>query len=313
MYHLGVDLGGTNIAVGLISKEGNLLYKHSVKTEREKPYQEIIKNIAEACKTLLSDNAIDIGEVEFIGIGLPGTCDREKGIVEYAPNINFKNVNISEEMKKYFDKPIYIDNDANCAALGESISGSARNFNSSITVTLGTGVGGGIIVDKKIVAGAFGGAGEIGHQIIKIDGELCGCGNRGCFETYASATALIRDAKIAAKKNPSSKMLDLVNNDIDLINPKTVFDACEAGDVVAKEIINNYINFLAIGISNLINILQPDAIVIGGGISKQEDNLTNPLKKLVEKNILGRSLKTEIKVAELGNDAGIIGAGMLKS
>lgn len=313
MYYIGVDLGGTNIAVGLVSKEGNLLYKHSVKTEREKPHEAVIKNIVEACKTLLSSNNIKVEDIEYIGIGLPGTCNSEKGIIEYAPNINFKNVNIRKEMKKYFDHPIYIDNDANCAALGESIAGSAKDYDSSITVTLGTGIGGGVIVGKKIVTGAFGGAGEIGHQIIKAGGELCGCGNRGCFEAYASATALIRESKIAAIKNPNTKILELANNDINLIDPKIVFAALDDGDIVAKEVIDNYLYFLAVGLGSLINILQPDVIVIGGGVSKQEDNLINPLKELVRENVLGKALKTEIKVAKLGNDAGIIGAGMLKA
>jgi len=312
MYYIGVDLGGTNIAVGIVSKEGKLLHTHSTKTEREKSHQDVIKNIVGACETLLESSDIQLDEIESIGVGLPGICDSEKGIIEYAPNINFRNVNIRQEMQSFFNKPIYIDNDANCAALGESISGSARDYNSSVTVTLGTGVGGGIIVDKKIVTGGFGGAGEIGHQIISAGGELCGCGNRGCFEAYASATALIRDARIATVRNRDTKMLELANNDINLINPKIIFDAANSGDKVAKEVVKNYLCFLSIGLANLINILQPDIIVLGGGISKQEESLISPLKDLVASYILGNVLKTEITTARLGNDAGIIGAAMLR-
>lgn len=312
MYYLGVDLGGTNIAVGLVSKDGTLLYKHSVKTEREKSYQYVIQNMANACEKVLKDKNISIEEIEYIGIGLPGLCNDEAGIIEYAPNIRFVNVNIKEELKKYFNIPIYIDNDANCAALGESTQGAAKGYNSSVTVTLGTGIGGGIIVDKKILTGSFNGAGEIGHQIIKMGGELCGCGNRGCFESYASATGLIRDAKVAVIKNPDSKMLELADNDINLIDPKIIFDAANDGDEVAKEVVDTYLSYLSVGISNIINILQPDIIVIGGGISKQESKLIDPLKKMLAKTILGGVLKTEIRVAKLGNDAGIIGAAMLK-
>lgn len=313
MYYIGVDVGGTNIAAGLVSKEGKLIYKHSIKTEREKSHEHVINNIAKVCQIVLDDKNIKIEEINYIGMGFPGLCDNEKGIIEYAPNVRFKNVNIRKEMKKYFDMHIYIDNDANCAALGESINGAAKGYNDSITVTLGTGIGGGIIVDKKILKGAFFSAGEIGHQIININGELCGCGNKGCFEAYSSATALIRDSKISAIKNPHSKILNIVNNNIDLISPEVVFTAAQKGDDVAQNVIDNYLFFLSVGLSNLINILQPDIVVIGGGISRQGLNIIKPLKKLVEKNILGGVLKTEIKVATLGNNAGIIGAAMLNT
>lgn len=312
MYYLGVDLGGTNTVVGLVTKDGTLLYKYSVKTEREKPYKCIIQNIANACEKVIRDKGINIEQIGHIGIGIPGTCDDETGIIEYAPNLEFKNVNIREELKKYFNLPIYIDNDANCASLGESTKGAAKGYNNSVTITIGTGVGGGIIIDKKILKGAFNGAGEIGHQIIKFGGELCGCGNKGCFESYASATALIRDAKIAAIKSPNTKILELANGDINLIVPKIIFDAASYGDRVAKEVINTYLSYLSVGISNIINIFQPDIIVIGGGISKQESKLLEPLKKILPKTILGGVLKTEISIAKLGNDAGIIGAAMLK-
>ena len=220
---------------------------------------------------------------------------------------------MASEMQKYITLPIYIDNDANCAALGESVSGAARDVSDSITITLGTGVGGGIVMNKQIF-GFQCMAGEIGHISIVLDGEECTCGKRGCWEAYASATALIRQTKKAAEENPDSEINKLVNRNLDLINAKTAFDAMRLNDEVGTKVVDQYIRYVAVGIANLIVTLQPEKVVIGGGISKEGETLLKPLRKKVNDNLYYKKddvPQAQIVAAEIGNDAGIVGAAML--
>lgn len=312
MYYIGVDLGGTKIAAGLVTEEGKLISKKSIPTLRQRNYQEILKDMANLCLEIIKDNNLSVKDIHSIGVGSPGLPDPENGILVYNNNLNFKNVPIRAELQKYIDLPVYLENDANCAALGEAVAGAAKEFKSSITVTLGTGIGGGIILDGKIYSGSFNAGGEIGHHVIVADGEQCTCGRKGCWEVYASATALIREAKIAAIKHPESQINSLANGDINRINAKTPFDAAQNGDKTAKEVIDNYFKYLGMGIVNMVNILQPEAVIIGGGISGQGDYLLNPLRKILDDESYGlESAKTKLKIAQLGNDAGIIGAAML--
>jgi len=311
MYYIGVDLGGTNIATGIVTEEGKLIKKKSIPTLRHRNYQEILKDMGELCLTIIKEEGISLNEVASVGVGSPGTPDPENGILVYANNLKFKDVPIRTELQKYINVPVYLENDANCAALGEAVAGAAKGYKNSVTVTLGTGVGGGIILDGKIFSGSFYGGGEIGHHVIVADGEPCTCGRKGCWETYASATALIREARIAVIRNPESGLAKLVGGDINLINAKVPFDAAQSGDPVGQELIDNYIKYLGMGIANVINIIQPEIVVIGGGVCAQGDNLLNPLKEIVKKNVYQGTLKTELRIAELGNDAGIIGAAML--
>ncbi|HHW68495.1 MAG: glucokinase [Epulopiscium sp.] len=311
MYYIGVDLGGTNIAAGIVTEEGKLIKKKSIPTLRHRNYQEILKDMGELCLTIIKEEGISLNEVASVGVGSPGTPDPENGILVYANNLKFKDVPIRTELQKYINVPVYLENDANCAALGEAVAGAAKGYKNSVTVTLGTGVGGGIILDGKIFSGSFYGGGEIGHHVIVADGEPCTCGRKGCWETYASATALIREARIAVIRNPESGLAKLVGGDINLINAKVPFDAAQSGDPVGQELIDNYIKYLGMGIANVINIIQPEIVVIGGGVCAQGDNLLNPLKEIVKKNVYQGTLKTELRIAELGNDAGIIGAAML--
>ncbi|NLP45806.1 MAG: ROK family glucokinase [Epulopiscium sp.] len=312
MYHIGIDLGGTNIAAAIVTEEGKMICKDSIPTLREREHTEILKDMAQLCLRLMKEEGLKEKDIYSIGIGSPGTADPEKGILLYANNLKFHNVCMRKELQKYISVPVYLENDANCAALGESISGAAKSYKDSVTITLGTGVGGGIIVDGQIVSGSFHGGGELGHHVIKMDGDRCSCGRLGCWEVYASATALIRDARIAAAKNPKSLLLRLVDGDIQKMNAKIPFDAAQQGDKIAQEVINQYIHYLAVGIVNIINVLQPEVIVVGGGVSAQGENLLVPLRKEVERQIYGSDkIKTKIVAAELGNDAGIIGAAML--
>lgn len=311
MYYIGIDLGGTNISAGLVNEKGEILLRDSRLTLKERGYEAIVKDMASICADFIKKMNINVEDVHSIGIGSPGVPDTEAGILLYSNNLNFRNVPLRDELKKYFDLPVFIENDANCAAFGESISGAAADYTDSITVTLGTGIGSGIIINGSIFNGSFYGGGEVGHMVIKADGETCTCGRKGCWEAYASATALIRETRIAAAKYPNSEIFSLVNGDIKLIDAKVPFDAAEKGDEIAAEIINNYIRYLAVGITNLINIFQPHAIVIGGGVCAQGNKIIEPLTKYVKSRVYGGILKTKIVTAKLGNDAGIVGAAFL--
>lgn len=312
MYYIGVDLGGTNIAAGLVSEKGEILYKKSVLTLKDRGYEQIIKDIANLCDNIINEKGLQYNNIKSIGIGCPGSCDIDKGMVTYSCNLDFYDVPIIKEMEKHTKIPVFFENDANCAALGESICGAAKGYKNSITITLGTGVGGGIIINGKIYSGSFSGGAELGHMVVQVDGESCGCGRKGCWEAYVSASALIREARIAAARYPNSEIFNLVNGNIKLIDAKIPFDAAEKGDSVAKGIINNYFKYMAEGLSNLINIFQPEIIAIGGGVCAQGENIIKPVTKLVKGMVYGGVLKTKIVTATLGNDAGIIGAAMLE-
>jgi glucokinase len=314
MYYLGIDLGGTNIAAGIVNDNFEFVAKGSVPTKRGAEYTEIIRDMAQLSQKLILDAGLTVNDIEYIGIGSPGVCDKENGILLYANNLNFYNVPMVKEMQKHISLPVYIENDANCAALGESLAGAARDVSDSVTITLGTGIGGGIVINKRIFTGFNGMAGEIGHTLFAFDGEPCTCGRKGCWEAYASATALIRQTRIAAEKNPDSEINRLVDGNLDLINAKTAFDAMRLGDETGKKVVENYIRYLGEGIANIIVILQPEKVVIGGGISKEGETLLAPLRKVVKENLYYKGddvPQAQIVKAELGNDAGIIGAAML--
>ncbi|WHH56911.1 ROK family protein [Petroclostridium sp. X23] len=310
--YIGIDLGGTNIAVGVVDKKGNILHKDSVSTRASRHYSEIMRDMAELSLKIVADAKVHIEDIESVGIGSPGTPDNDRGLLVYSNNINFYNAPIRQEMQRYINLPVYIDNDANCAALAEAIAGGAKDVNDSITITLGTGIGSGIIINKKIYTGFNFAGGELGHTVIQINGEPCTCGRKGCWESYASATALIRQTKEAAKENPESLLYKMINGDMDKVRGKTAFDAAKAGDPIGQKVVDNYISYLAIGITNVINIFQPEVLLIGGGICKEGDYLLNPLREQVAQEVYSRDIaQTQIKTAQLGNDAGIIGAAML--
>lgn len=310
--YIGIDLGGTNIAVGLVDEKGTILHKDSVPTQAKRHYTEILKDMAELSLKVIGDAGYTVRDVKAIGIGSPGTPNKKDGTLVYTNNINFKNVPMRAEIQKYIDLPVYIDNDANCAALAEAVAGAAKDVKHSITITLGTGVGSGIIIDKKIYSGFNDSGAELGHMVIQVDGEQCTCGRKGCWEAYASATALIRQTRDAAKENSNSLVYQLVGGDMDRINGKTAFDAARAGDPTGQQIVKNYIKYLAVGLTNVINTFQPEVLAIGGGICKEGDYLLNPLKELIRQDVYCKEVaQTQIKTAVLGNDAGIIGAAML--
>ncbi len=313
MYRIGVDLGGTNIAVGVIDENNNIIGRGKEKTRSERSAEEIFETMALAIDEALKDAGIGKEDILSIGIGTPGSVDKENGMILYANNLNFHHVHAREMLKKHFDTNIYLDNDANCAALGEAVAGAGNGKKNFVAVTLGTGVGSGLIVDGKIVTGCNDAGGECGHMVIVADGEDCTCGRKGCWESYASATALIRQTKEKMLKNRDSKMWELCDGDIENAGARTPFQAMKMGDKAGKEVCDTYIRYIAVGTINLVNIFQPDILCFGGGICNEGDTLLDPIREYVRKERYSRyaDKQTEICRAVLGNDAGIIGAALL--
>lgn len=314
MYRIGIDLGGINIAAGLVKEDGTLLARKSVRTgTQDATADEITQKMIELALALIGENGLTEKEIRSVGIGCPGAVDAKEGILILTPNLPFRNYNIRTAFAAKTPIPVYIENDANCAALGEAVAGAARDCRSALTVTLGTGVGGGIIVDGKIYSGFNSAGGELGHMVTHRNGRPCGCGRRGCLEAYASATALIRDTCEAMAAHPESKLSELCEGDPAKITGKTAFDGKRLGDPVATAVVDQYIEELGEGIINYINIFQPEILLIGGGISNERENLLAPLREYVFRYSYGRDLlpRTRIERAALGNDAGIIGAAML--
>lgn len=309
--YAGIDLGGTNIAVGLV-ENGTILCKDSVRTDSGRDCGEIIADMAEMIKSLCKRCGKSCDDIESIGIGAPGTPDKKNGTVSNVHNITDARLEFRKELGAVFNKPVFIENDARCAALGEMTSGAARGHKNAIMVTLGTGVGGGIIIDGKLHCGCNYGGGEIGHMTVSMDGEPCKCGERGCYEQYASATALVKIAKREIEKNKDNEMYKKVQEGAE-VDGRFIFGYAHENNPLALAILDEYTRNVAVGIVNLVNIFQPEIIVVGGGISAQGDFLLNPIREYVRKHAFTKNLPiAEIKAAVLGNDAGIIGAAMLK-
>lgn len=312
-YRIGIDLGGTNIKVGLVNKEYTLLASQSVPTNAERPYSQIIHDMANACYMLLIKENVLLDEVESLGVGSPGCVDVENGTVVFAANLGWENVPLLPELRKQIYLPMRLSNDANCAALGEVIAGAAKNCDNAIMITLGTGVGGGIILNRKIIEGGHPGGAELGHMSLIAGGEPCTCGRLGCFEAYCSATALIRDTKRAAEQNPDSLLNEYCHGQLDALDGIAPFACAEQGDPSAKQVVSNYIRYLGEGIVNLVNIFRPDVVLLSGGICNQGKNLTDPLNSYIKQYCFAgeRAFIPPVIRATLGNDAGIIGAAAL--
>ncbi len=311
MYHIGIDLGGTNIAVGLVTEEGKILQKTSVPAGAERPFEEIFADMADCIRKLLAQTGVAESELASIGIGTPGALDTQKGLLIFAGNFKYgKMVDYRQLMAKHFSVPVYIGNDANVAALAEARVGAAAGTKNALMITLGTGVGGGIIINGEIFEGYVSAAGELGHILLAHDGEQCTCGRKGCWEAYASVTALIRQTKAAMEAHPESLMNRVP---MDKVNGRTAFDAAKEGDETALAVVDTYEEYVAEGLADLINIFSPEITAVGGGISKEGDYLLDPIRKKVGTRIFGAGLLPERKIvaAQLGNDAGIIGAAFL--
>lgn len=314
MHYIGVDIGGTNLAVGVLNDRKDIIYKSKIKTKIPRTGEEICADIKNLIKDSLTKVGVNLSEIHSIGIGCPGAVNQETGLLEYSANLFLENFNLRNEIKKFFQKDVFIGNDADLAALGEYLQGAAKGSNTSITLTIGTGIGTGIIINGKIYTGFNHMAGETGHTVIYKNGRHCACGRRGCFETYASARGLVTTTKEILSKfcTQDTIMWDMINGDIEKVNGRTAFAAMKQQDFVAKQIVDQYISDLACGVTNLINILEPEILCIGGGLSNEGDFLLDPLREIVYRESYNSrsSKKTKIVKAKLGNDAGIIGAAL---
>jgi len=306
MYTIGIDLGGTNIAVGIVDETYKIVKKGSVPTGADREALCILDDMAALCNSVVEEAGIGWDDIESVGIATPGTANSETGCVEYANNLPFLHFPIADLLSERIPcKSVYIENDANAAAWGEAVAGAAKGTDSSVFITLGTGVGGGVVTGGKVYAGFnFAGA-ELGHMVISVGGRPCSCGRKGCWEAYSSATGLIKMTKEKMHERAESKMWAITGGSIANVNGMTAFKAAREGDKAGQEVVDMYVDYLACGLTNILNIFRPQILSIGGGISNERDNLLNALLKR-----LGNT-STEIKIAELGNDAGIIGSALL--
>lgn len=309
-YYVGIDLGGTNIVAGVVNENYEIIAKAKTPTARPRPAEDILLSCAQVVKEAVANAGLTLDDIEAVGLGSPGLIDSDKGIVEYSNNLDFYNVPAADILERELGKKIYCENDANAAAYGEFVAGSAKGVKDAVCITLGTGVGGGIIIDGKIYSGFNYGGAELGHTVIEVDGPACTCGRKGCFEVFSSATGLIRMTKEAMSDHADSHMHKMCKGEVDA---RLAFDAMRMGDVYAKEVVDKYIKYLAAGIANVINTFQPEILCIGGGVCNEGDALLIPLKERVFSEVYTKrsDRNTNIVIASLGNDAGIIGAAFL--
>lgn len=313
MYRIGVDLGGTNIATGVIDENYKIIGRGKVKTRAPRPAEAIFDSIKEAVDMAVVNAGISYDEVLSIGIGTPGSVNKDTGAIEFSNNLKFHNVPAKAMLEERLKKPVYLENDANAAALGEAVAGSGNGVKNFVAVTLGTGVGSGIVIDGKIYRGSNFCGGEMGHMVINVDGIPCNCGRKGCWEKYASATALVSQAVEAMQGNKASLLWQTCDGDLNKVDGKSIFDAVDLGDETAKAVVNRYLYYVAIGIANVVNALQPETVCVGGGISGQGEKILQPIRDIVkaERYSVYAEKQANIVPALLGNDAGIIGAALL--
>lgn len=304
-YYLGIDLGGTNIAVGLVNERYELIRKISAPTPKGADCKTLSLAIRDVCVALLTQMNVPISQVECAGIGTPGQVNSETGMLGFACNLSLRNVPLGLDVSAALGVKTFLANDADAAAFGEAAAGAAKGTKSSVTITLGTGVGCGVVLGKTIVPG------EGGHMVMVYNGLPCNCGRKGCIESYCSATALIRQTQEAMDKNPKSLMWDSAKEQ-GKVNGRVVFEAMKQGDAAAKEVFDTYVGYVACGVINIVDIIQPEMVCIGGGISGEGELLVAPIRKLVQKEQypLADDVLSRVEACQLGNDAGIIGAAL---
>ena len=317
MYRIGIDLGGTNIAAAIVNNEFKIVKKMSVPTGADREAGLIMDDMAALCKNVCAEAGIDFSEIEAIGIASPGVANHTDGIIAYSCNLPFRQFPICAELSKRLGmENIHVENDANAAAWGEAVAGAAKGAKDSVMITLGTGVGGGVIIDGKVFSGFNYAGTELGHVVIEVGGRPCGCGRRGCWEAYSSATGLVNmtKEKLAECEEQGRKtvMTELVTK-YGKVNGRIAFEAQRAGDAAAQEVIDMYLLYLESGLTSMINIFQPEVLSIGGGISGEGDALIDMIIDTIRKEQYGTGFVelTKVCIAELGNDAGIIGAAFL--
>ncbi|MBQ8495760.1 MAG: ROK family protein [Clostridia bacterium] len=312
MVRIGIDIGGTFLKAGVVTEDGNILATAARPTGFPRPVEDIIKDIAGAATDAVAKAGLTLDDVSFVGCGCPGTVNQQTRLIEYAGNLGFKQTPLVGELEKLLGKPVMAENDANAAMLGEWKAGAARGTQDCVCITLGTGVGGGVIAGGKMVRGVNSAGAELGHTVIDFNGVQCNCGRKGCWEAYASVTALIRQTQAAMMADLDSAMWQLAPT-LEEVSGRTAWDAMRAGDETGKAVVDQYIEFVGVGVVNMINVFQPEVLCIGGAISKEGDRLLQPLmeKAMIEHYSKYSEKQTKICRCELGNDAGIIGAAFL--
>ena len=311
MHYLGIDLGGTNVAAAVVDQDGTILGKVSLPTPRTGP-EAVADQMAAAARAAAEQAGIGMEEIQSVGIGSPGTIEPQHGLIKFWSNLDFEDVPLAALMEERLNKSIYLENDANAAALGEFAAGAGKGSQSMVAITLGTGVGGGAVLGGKLYTG-FNYAGmEVGHFVIEHGGRQCTCGRKGCFEAYCSATALIKRTREVMEENPDSLLWQLAGS-LDKVNGRTPFDAAAQGDAAAGKVIDEYVDYLGCGVASLVNIFQPEVFCIGGGPSAQGETLMAPVRYILNREDYARNSvhRTRLVRAALGNDAGIIGAALL--
>ena len=313
MYYIGIDIGGTNLKAGLVDESYQITAAKKMPLQFES-MEQMGDVLARMAMDLIEENHIPREQVASVGMGFPGPVDDRKGVVIKTVNIPIRSMPVAEMFHRHWDVPVHLGNDADCAALGEFYHYEDKNIESLILVTLGTGIGTGIILNGKIHTGLNGCAGEGGHTVIVHNGEPCTCGRRGCWERYASATALVRQTRAAMEANRDSAMWELSGGELSGAGGRTAFEAMRRGDAAARAVVDQYLCYLAEGLSNFVNIFQPEVICLGGGVSNERtEDLLDPLQSVVLEQCFGREADrhTQLVKAKLGNDAGIIGAALL--
>ena len=312
MVRIGIDVGGTGIQVGVVNNDFQIIREESIPTRKDLPFEEQVREIAACVISAAESSGHTVSDIESVGIGIPGIASAKTGEVIKCTNMGWNHVPFRDVFCRYLDKPVYIDNDANVAALAESVAGVSAGSSSSVFITIGTGIGSGIIINGKIWSGAHHIGGELGHVIFDLDGVPCTCGNHGCLERYCSATALIRMAREAVRQHPETLMLRSVDNDPSRIEARTVIDAARADDPLAVSVYGHYIDCLAQAVASVVNLIDPEIIVLGGGVSKAGSFLLDPLTREYPKYVLFNDQPLPpVKLAVLGSEAGIVGAAML--
>lgn len=312
MFAIGIDIGGTSIKGAVVNDTGKVLTRFAMDVNKNASGEDEVNRFCDVMIKSINDYDNFI-KLEGIGIGMPGILDMDKGVVITSPNLpKWNGLHISKLISKRMGLPVYINNDANVATLGEARFGSGKEYSNLIMLTLGTGVGGGIIIDNKLYDGYKHMGAELGHMVIRVNGEKCGCGRRGCFEAYASATGLIKMTKKEMDKNPESLMHEVVN-EFGKVNAKVVFEASRRGDKAANRVMKRYVRYLGEGILNYCNIFRPEAVVLSGGVANEGDYLLDQVRHFLKNHSYGMkgSPKVELKVASLGYDSGKIGAACL--
>ena len=314
MIRIGLDIGGTGIQIGAVDENNKIIAQDSIPTRTDISFEEQVNRMVEGIRRILNPSVhpeLTLEHVVSIGAGIPGIAD-DNGTVIDCTNLGWKYTPLRQEFQKRIDKPFFVDNDANVAALAESVAGKSAGTSSSVFITLGTGIGAGIILNGKIWKGFHGVGGEFGHTILEVDGVPCSCGNRGCVEQYCSATAIIRMAREAVAVHPDSLILEMAQGDPARINAKIVIDAAREADPIAEKVFRRYITYLSMSVANLVNFMDPEIILLGGGVSKAGSILSDAVNLEYPKYVLFNTLPLpKVEIAALSSEAGIIGAAML--